>query len=89
MALKRAEVFTASNQHFYAQPEKNIEVVDTVGAGDAFASIVILGLCNDWPLDITLQRAQLFASKIVGNRGATVSDAAFYQTFINQWNLSA
>ncbi len=84
-----AELITDSGEYFKVRPEKNIEVVDTVGAGDAFASIIILGLCNDWPLDITLQRAQLFASKLVGNRGATVSDADFYQFFINQWNLAA
>lgn len=84
-----AELITVSGEHFRVRPEKNIEVVDTVGAGDAFASIIILGLRNDWPLDITLQRAQLFASKLVGNRGATVSDANFYQFFINQWNLAA
>lgn len=84
-----AELITDNGEHFTVKPEKDIEVVDTVGAGDAFASVIILGLNNDWPLDITLQRAQLFASKLVGNRGATVSDAAFYQNFINQWGLTA
>lgn len=84
-----AELITDREEHFTVQPEKDIEVVDTVGAGDAFASIIILGLRNEWQLDITLQRAQLFASKLVGNRGATVSDPSFYQYFINQWNLTA
>jgi len=83
-----AELITSSGEHFRVQPEKNIEVVDTVGAGDAFASIIILGLHHDWPLDVTLQRAQLFASKMVGNRGATVNDADFYQFFINLWDLA-
>lgn len=84
-----AELITDSGQHFRVRPEQDIEVVDTVGAGDAFASIIILGLSNDWPLDITLQRAQLFASKLVGNRGATISDRQFYLSFIKQWNLAA
>jgi fructokinase len=83
-----AELITDNGEHYTAKPEQDIEVVDTVGAGDAFASVIILGLNNDWPLDITLQRAQLFASYIVGNRGATVSDADFYQQFIKQWNLA-
>lgn len=83
-----AELLTRHGEHFTVYPQQNIEVVDTVGAGDAFASIIILGLCNDWPLDMTLQRAQQFASKLVGNRGATVSDTDFYQSFINQWNLA-
>ncbi len=84
-----AEVMTASGDHFEIQPEADIEVVDTVGAGDAFASVMILGLANNWALDLTLQRAQAFASKLVGNRGATVCDTAFYQPFINEWSLVA
>lgn len=80
-----AEVFTGDGLHFEVRPEMAIEVVDTVGAGDAFAAVFILGLRNDWPLDVTLQRAQQFASRVVGRRGATVSDLAFYQTQINEW----
>lgn len=84
-----AELLTASGQHIEVQPEHDIEVVDTVGAGDAFSSVMILGLANDWPLDLTLQRAQAFASRLVGKRGATVSSPEFYQNFINAWQLGA
>ena len=49
------------------------------------ASIMILGLYNDWPLELTLERAQAFASAIVGRRGATVSEPAFYRAFDEQW----
>lgn len=84
-----AEIITADGARFHAAPEPATEVVDTVGAGDAFASVVILGLLSDWPLDLTLQRAQTFASHIVGRRGATVGDAAFYQRFIEEWALRA
>jgi len=82
-----AEICTVSGEHFQVSPESRVEVVDTVGAGDAFASVIILGLSNDWPLSLSLQRAQEFASNIVGNRGATVSDPAFYQPFIAAWQL--
>jgi fructokinase len=34
-----------------------------------------------------MQRAQTFASAIVGLRGATVSDMAFYQPFLDGWEL--
>ena len=84
-----AEVMTSSGEHFQVSPQGNSEVVDTVGAGDAFAAVVILGLTNDWPLEVSLERAQLFASQMVGRRGATVASADFYQTFINQWQLLA
>jgi fructokinase len=61
-------------------------VVDTVGAGDAFASVMIHGLLEQWPPELALRRAQMFASALVGVRGATVSDRAFYRPFVDAWN---
>ena len=84
-----AEILTRDGETVAVKPDRGVRVVDTVGAGDAFASVVILGLVNAWPLDRTLQRAQTFASLLVGNRGATVRDPAFYQPLIEQWNLAA
>ena len=80
-----AELLTADGLHLQASPRADTEVVDTVGAGDALASVMILGLCNDWPLELTLERAQAFASAVVGRRGATVSEPAFYRAFDEQW----
>jgi fructokinase len=82
-----AELITADGEHYTIRPTENIDVVDTVGAGDAFASVMILGLANNWPLDITLGRAQNFASALVTHRGATVSDPVFYDAFIENWGL--
>lgn len=70
-------------------PQGQVDLVDTVGAGDAFAAVMILGLVNQWPTQATLRRAQDFASKIVGQRGATVSDPAFYRPFIEEWRLAS
>jgi len=70
-----------------AAPDRRHAVVDTVGAGDAFASVVLLGVTRRWPLPLIMQRAQSFASTIVGMRGATVSDMAFYQPFLDRWKL--
>jgi len=83
-----AEIITANGQQYTVKPNIEIDVVDTVGAGDAFSSVMILGFTNHWPLQITLQRAQNFASAIVGQRGATVKEKNFYQQFINEWNIS-
>jgi fructokinase len=63
------------------RPERVETIVDTVGAGDAFAAVLLVGLAKQWPLPLTLQRAQTFASAIVGQRGATVADLSFYQAF--------
>jgi len=68
-------------------PGPSVEVVDTVGAGDGFAAALILGLLRGWPMPDMLARAQGFASAIVGRRGATVDDPAFYAPFTNQWGL--
>lgn len=84
---KGAEVITADGNRVKTQPAKNISVVDTVGAGDAFASIIILGLSREWSQDLMIHRAQAFASALVGHRGATVNDASFYRSFIDDWNL--
>ncbi len=62
-------------------PAQDTKVVDTVGAGDSFTSVVILGLLNHWPIGTTLERAQALASALVGTRGATVDDPAFYAPF--------
>lgn len=69
------------------QPEKSIKVVDTVGAGDAFTSVLLLGLHKAWPLQKIIDRAQQFASKVVGLRGATIQDINFYKPFIEKWSL--
>lgn len=68
-------------------PGQDVKLVDTVGAGDAFTAVLILGLACDWALDLTLSRAQTFASAVCSIRGATTRDAAFYLNFVNCWNL--
>lgn len=70
-------------------PVKNTQVIDTVGAGDAFSSIILVGHYYEWPLSVILERAQAFASAIVGIRGATISDISFYQPFMEEWQLAS
>ncbi|MBC8209833.1 MAG: carbohydrate kinase [Gammaproteobacteria bacterium] len=82
-----AELMSANGDWHQVTPDRAVEIVDTVGAGDAFTAVIITGLIRQWPIETTLQRAQLFASKIVGQRGATVAERSFYQTFIQQWSL--
>jgi len=76
----------AGNQAEVA-PAPGLHVVDTVGAGDAFAAVLVLGLQMHWPLRVSLERAQSFASALVGRRGATVHDPAFYRDFIIEWGI--
>ncbi|MBU0499673.1 MAG: carbohydrate kinase [Gammaproteobacteria bacterium] len=81
-----ALALSAKGDRIEARPQAVAEVVDTVGAGDAFASVLILGLIRGWGLADSLRRAQSFAASLVAVRGATVSDRAFYETHLAAWN---
>jgi fructokinase len=83
-----AELLLANGERLQVAPMANNEVVDTVGAGDAFAAVMLLGLLNDWAMPVVLERAQQFAGALVGRRGATVNDRGFYQKFSRQWQLT-
>ena len=61
---------------------------DTVGAGDAFSSVALLGLSLGWAYAETLSRALEFASLVCGVRGATIADAAIYRQCLERWGES-
>ena len=60
-------------------------VIDTVGAGDAFSAIFLLGHARGWPLDVTLARANEFAGAICAIPGAVPRDLGFYDKWMNSW----
>ena len=53
--------------------------VDAVGAGDAFASMAILGILRGWTSPEILQYSLDFAAKVCTLRGATTADSRFYE----------
>jgi len=63
------------------------DIVDTVGAGDAFSSVCLLGLIHGWCDTDVLARALEFAARICGQRGATAQDAALYSEFLDRWQV--
>ncbi len=62
-------------------------VVDTVGAGDGFAAVFMLGMLRGWPLAVQLERADAFARALCGIRGAVPATQDFYRPFIRDWQL--
>lgn len=78
---RKAEVVSAESVSL-SQP-----IVDTVGAGDAFASILIIGLLNHWEPSVMLQRANQFASALCTVRGGAPQQLDFYIPFKVEWNL--
>jgi fructokinase len=67
--------------------DRDTTVVDTVGAGDGFAAVYILGTLRRWPMAKILARANNFAAAICGIRGAVPARADFYQPFTEEWGL--
>jgi fructokinase len=88
LGAKGAELFLPKDQQLRVAPSPDIHLVDTVGAGDAFTAVILLGLLQDWPMPLALERAQQFAAAVVGCRGATVSDPGFYRVFSQDWQLN-
>lgn len=63
------------------------QIVDTVGAGDGFASVCILGALMDWPVTATLERAVEFSGAVCGIRGAVPDYDDFYEPYTRGWRL--
>ena len=61
---------------------------DTVGAGDSFSAVYLLGQWRGWPLPQTLQRANAFAAAICGLNGAVPEDLSFYAPWRRAWGLA-
>jgi fructokinase len=68
-------------------PLPGIVVIDTVGAGDAFAAGVIAGLLGHWGIETTLRRATRLASGVCGLRGAVAASPAFYEQLFARWDF--
>jgi fructokinase len=62
-------------------------IADTVGAGDAFSAVTILGFLDKWSPEVTLARALNFAAEICRVQGAMVDDLVFYREVGRRWGL--
>lgn len=58
------------NEKFYEHPGFTVDVVDTVGAGDAFLATFIAGLLNKNPIGQILERACAVGAFVTTQRGA-------------------
>ncbi|MFU8838744.1 MAG: carbohydrate kinase family protein, partial [Thiohalomonadaceae bacterium] len=64
-------------------------LVDTVGAGDAFSAVMLLGILHNWPVAQSLQRALAFAAAQCEVQGAIHEDRSVYEKFLSQWGAAA
>jgi fructokinase len=83
----RGSVYFGADGSYLAHRDNPVPpyVIDTSGAGDAFAAIVLLGRARGWPLDLLLARANEFAGAICAVTGAVPRDLGFYDKWVNRW----
>jgi fructokinase len=75
--------------HHHTSPGEPLDrQVDSVGAGDGFAAVFLLGLLLGWPVNLTLDRAHRFAGSICQLRGAVPESADHYRAYLRAWQLS-
>ena len=71
LILKKDEV-----NHYKSKP---VEIIDTVGAGDAFAAIFCIGCLQSWKLDKINKLANDFASELCKINGALPKSDEIYE----------
>lgn len=86
-----ARLFGASGEVARVRPSRlpAKQFVDSVGAGDAFAAVLVFGALSGWPADRTLRRATALAGEICMIPGALPEDPDFYLPFRDAWGLAA
>ena len=75
-----SELFT-DRGCFSSKSAETLTVVDSVGAGDAFAAMLAAGLLEKWHPEAILERASLFASRVCEIKGAIPDSTSFYEPF--------
>lgn len=80
-----AAIHRRDGTRFEAPAPQVADLRDPVGAGDAFASVVILGVLEGWTWPVTLERALGFAAAVCTLQGATSTDPAFYAAASHRW----
>jgi len=87
----RGSVYFGADGSYLAHRDNPVPpyVIDTSGAGDAFAAIFLLGRARGWPLDLLLSRANEFAGAICAVTGAVPRDLGFYDKWVARWRQPA
>ncbi len=59
--------------------------VDSMGSGDAFSAVTLLGIVRGWSLETTLRRATEFAAAVCEVHGAIPKDETLYRRILESW----
>jgi len=65
-------------------PPFGVDVLNTLGAGDAFASGFLYGYLNDWPLERAARLGNASGAIVAGRHGCSISMPTFdeIETFV-------
>ena len=83
---KGALIIDKERQENTMAPVPVTNLTDTVGAGDAFSAVSILGVLKKWDIQTILKRAIDFSAKMCQVKGATLNDKKYYELLLKEWN---
>lgn len=72
-------IYTPESHDFHRTTVPHVR--DTVGAGDAFAAMMCLGIMREWPLKHIHELASAFSADICGIDGALPASDDFYEQY--------
>jgi len=78
---EKGSQWLTSGRHYKGLPEYSLDIIDTVGAGDAYAAMSVAGILKNLPFEYILPLASRFASHVCGVQGALIQDSAIYREF--------
>jgi fructokinase len=81
-----ASIFTKNGDFLHSRKELDEKLIDTVGAGDAFAAVSIYGLLNNWDYKKILKCTVDFAAYVCTIRGALPDNINIYNKFLDKWD---
>ena len=82
-----AVLYPDQGEALHQAPQPVTDIKDTVGAGDAFAAVMILSFLRGWDLRDGLSRAVEFAAQVCRVQGALVRDKSMFEEFRNKWEM--
>ena len=64
---EKGSIMATKKDFIFHIPTSKIDIVSTVGAGDAFTAVVVMGLLNQMPLNRIIREASDLAAHVCGH----------------------
>lgn len=77
----KGSYWSTPHGHFKMGPGHTRKIVDTVGAGDAYAALSAAGILRNLPLENIVPLASEFAARVCSVKGALIEDVKIYGEF--------